>query len=512
MTTISTHRVVPEASASGTAQHAEPDPIRLGLLARSADPHKQALARAARDDFPNWLRHVRAAAACARPVRLAGTSHTVEAATGRLLTTMDTASLPDGVVYKPCGNRRESVCPSCSAVYKRDAYQLVRAGLVGGKGVPEHVARHPAVFPTFTAPSFGEVHTRNVTHHTCTKRSRCDCRPQPCHPRREHPTCPHGTAMVCYARHADTDRILGTPLCLDCYDHHGQVVWNLSAGELWRRTTIAMTRHLRRVARARGIDPSRIRLSFGKAAEMQRRAVVHFHAIVRLDGADPYQPGVVLPPPAGIDAADLVDAVQHAVATVAFTTDTHTTRPAGWPIGWGEQTVTRVITVAANGEVTDAMVAAYLAKYATKSTETTGHTSPRLNLGNLHVYADPAGGHTERLAWACWTLGAHGDWQRLRRWAHMLGFGGHFFTKSRRYSITFTLLRQRRIVFRRTETTGPAVDTPTDEAPTTLVVNFLQFVGSGWHTTADAILANTSAALAREHQTAARAEIAAMAI
>jgi len=80
----------------------------------------------------------------------------------------------------------------------------------------------------------------------------------------------------------------------------------------------------------------------------------------------------------------------------------------------------------------------------------------------------------------------------------MLGFGGHFLTKSRTYSVTFTALRQRRIVYRRTQTTGPEeIASPAEQ--TTLIVNFLQFVGAGWHTTADAMLANTSAALAREH-------------
>ncbi|WP_394326952.1 replication initiator, partial [Actinoplanes awajinensis] len=89
------------------------------------------------------------------------------------------------------------------------------------------------------------------------------------------------------------------------------------------------------------------------------------------------------------------------------------------------------------------------------------------------------------------------------RWAHMLGFGGHFLTKSRRYSVTFAVLRGQRIVFRRAQSAGPdLVDAA--ETPTTLVVNFLQFVGAGWHTAADAMLANTSAAMAREHQNAAR--------
>ena len=86
----------------------------------------------------------------------------------------------------------------------------------------------------------------------------------------------------------------------------------------------------------------------------------------------------------------------------------------------------------------------------------------------------------------------------------MLGFGGHFLTKSRRYSITFTMLRNARIVFRRTQTSGPQPDATDAGAATTLVVNFLQFVGAGWQTPADAMLANTSAAMAREHQDAAR--------
>jgi hypothetical protein len=46
-------------------------------------------------------------------------------------------------------------------VYQRDAYRIVRSLLVGGKGVPETVSQHPAVFSTLTAPSFGEVHTRS---------------------------------------------------------------------------------------------------------------------------------------------------------------------------------------------------------------------------------------------------------------------------------------------------------------------------------------------------------------
>jgi hypothetical protein len=150
---------------------------------------ESAFERTTQAAYHAWLDHIRTAAGCTRPVRLTGQLVTLEADTGRLLTQRDTDTMPDGVVYKPCGNRRERVCPSCAEVYRADAFQLIRAGMIGGKGVPASVATHPAVFATFTAPSFGPVHTRNVQRHTCANRRRCDCRPEPCHARRTRPTC-----------------------------------------------------------------------------------------------------------------------------------------------------------------------------------------------------------------------------------------------------------------------------------------------------------------------------------
>jgi hypothetical protein len=44
---------------------------------------------------------------------------------------------PDATLLKACGNRRASVCSSCSATYQADSFQLLTAGLRGGKGVPE---------------------------------------------------------------------------------------------------------------------------------------------------------------------------------------------------------------------------------------------------------------------------------------------------------------------------------------------------------------------------------------
>jgi hypothetical protein len=243
---------------------------------------------------------------------------------------------------------------------------------------------------------------------------------------------------------------------------------------------------------------------------MQRRGVAHFHAIIRLDGVDNDRLSGTGPPPAELNVGDLANAIEHAARTVAFTPGPHRDNPDGWRIAWGEQLDTRVVA-AIDGEITDERVARYIAKYATKATEVTGHTSSRLNDDTVDRYADADGSHTERLVDACWTLGTPRDWRRLRRWAHVLGFGGHFLTKSRRYGITFTYIRDERLTFVRTATAAPERDGQADDKPTTLVVNFLQFVGAGWHTAGDAMLASTSAALARERQDAARTEVAAMA-
>jgi hypothetical protein len=284
------------------------------------------------------------------------------------------------------------------------------------------------------------------------------------------------------------------------------------SGELWRRTTEAIRKYVHRLARARGINPRSIRVAMGKAAEMQRRGVIHFHAVIRLDGANPYdkKDKTIYPLPAGFTAQDLKDAVAHASGT-AFTTKPHPIHADGWCVAWGDQILTKVITTGVDGDITDGAVAAYVAKYATKSTEVTGHASGRLTPETVEVYGNPNGTHARRLVAASWELGQPREWRRLCRWAHVLGFGGHFFTKSRTYSVSFTFLRDQRIVFRRAESGGPGRNEAVPEAPTTLAVNFLQFVGAGWHTTADAMLANTSAALAREHQHAARVELATLA-
>ncbi|MGN9807300.1 replication initiator [Micromonospora sp. L32] len=509
-------------------------PLDLYRPAVAAGRDAQALHRAAMPEFSGWLEHTAPAGGCSRPIRLAGTIAAVDRDSGRILDEQHTDELPDQALYKACGNRRESHCPDCAWVYAGDAYQVVRCGLTGGKGVPASVGRHPVVFATFTAPSFGAVHRRHVPHHTCATRQRCGCRPAPCHARREVGSCPHGQPAVCFARHDADDPRLGQPLCLDCYDHAHQVVWNYFASELWRRTKQAIERHLAALCRRRGIPLVRVvtgsgkvrwvppvRVSHGKVAEMQRRAAVHFHVLLRLDGIDPDDPDALVPPPAGITIDDLEEAVDVAASRITVSAPSHPDRPQGWVVAWGEQVDVRRINTA-SGELTDGKVAAYLAKYATKATEATGHSFTRLTPTTIYDYADPEGHHLARLIDACWRLGrpthdpttsgaATADGRQgsldtksnayagLRRWAHMLGFGGHFLTKARRYSVTFGLLRDTRATYRRTEDDGPA---------DTITVGTLTYIGAGWLTEGDALLANTAARQRRERRRIGREELA----
>jgi hypothetical protein len=80
----------------------------------------------------------------------------------------------------------------------------------------------------------------------------------------------------------------------------------------------------------------------------------------------------------------------------------------------------------------------------------------------------------------------------------MLGFGGHFSTKSRQYSTTLKALREARANWRR-ERHRTAEHTADTE--TTLIVGNFTYANTGWRTIGDALLANTAAAAkAREHR------------
>jgi hypothetical protein len=383
-------------------------------------------------DLAAWERQLTSSGGCSHPVRLQGRIDAIDLLTGESAPVYDTSGEPGGALHVACGNRRESVCPSCSAVYKRDARQLVRAGLAGGKGVPDSVAEHPCVFATFTAPSFGPVHARRERGGKVL----------PCRPRRDanRRVCPHGRDISCPVRHSPDDPRLGRPMCPDCYDYERAVIFNAGAGKLWQRFLTYLPRHLARAASVRVKDCRElVKLRFVKVLEYQARGVVHFHAVIRLDAnvKDRFLP------PGPLWTADLLTRAVELAAVQAS---------ALFPVGntgravllrFGPQTDVRIIRSGTSSVLTRDAVANYIAKYVTKTVDVPGVPGSRIrHRSEIASLRCPA--HHKRLIETALSLG-------LGKWAHQFGNGGHPLTKSRRYSVTFGQLRKARAEHRKLE-------------------------------------------------------------
>jgi hypothetical protein len=323
------------------------------------------LSRMLRPDYRAFEAQLCSSGYCGRPVRLRGSVAVCDGHGGRRQV-WSTDGEPDELLRKACGNRREAICGPCAERYRGDAWQMIAAGLRGGKGIPESVTGHPAVFATLTAPSFGPVHVHLQDD---------DGRPRHCRPRRDAPVCPHGVSMACTARHAPDDPRLGEPLCPDCFDYDGAVVWNNLLGELWRRTTIYLPRQL---AALLGITQKRlhelVRVSYVKVVEYQARGLVHVHPLIRLDRRMPaYRASEVRPPDRRFTMELLEDALRAAAAAVSV--------PAPDELGAGRVRggAPRDVQQLTTDDEQRRRRASYLAKYSTKSTEQAGGPLHRIH-------------------------------------------------------------------------------------------------------------------------------------
>ena len=151
------------------------------------------------------LAEVRQANNCSHPIRISG--EMVNRATGEVARRGLTVA---------CKDRRRAVCPTCSYLYKADAFILASAGLIGGKGIDESVVGHPRLFVTLTAPSFGPVHR-------ITQSGQCH---------RRKTSCPHEIGLNCSSHHTPDNSQLGSPLCFACFDYAAAVEWNAHANRL----------------------------------------------------------------------------------------------------------------------------------------------------------------------------------------------------------------------------------------------------------------------------------------
>ncbi|MFI0740820.1 replication initiator protein RepSA [Streptomyces sp. NPDC021100] len=409
--------------------------------------------------FDRIQEQIRRTGGCSDPIHLQGATVTRDRRTGQILHHYSTDTEPDGRLRIACGNRRASRCPSCAWTYAGDTYHLIRAGLSGdpNKGTPETIRDHPRVFATLTAPSFGPVHNR-----------------------------PDNRPCRCGTRHPENAPELGTALDPDTYDYAGAVLWNNHASDLWRYFTIYLRRE---IARHAGLTQKaarqQSRVSFGKVAEYQKRGAVHFHAVIRFDGPD----GPNDPPPAWATLDLLTDAIRAAAARVAVDVPAAGDQPAR-VLRWGTQLDVQPIGAFGHGEdISEQAVASYVAKYATKAAETTGTVDHRIgNTEALALLDIPD--HPTRLITACLDLHPLYPDRRLRDWAHMLGFRGHFSTKSRTYSTTLGALRKIRADYRAAQQRAALGLPDPDDHPeaTTLTLAHWTYAGHG-HTPGESWLA-----------------------
>jgi len=232
------------------------------------------------------------------------------------------------------------------------------------------------------------------------------------------------------------------------------------------------------------------------------------HAVMRLDSPAGHNHR----PLVDLDADQLGDTIRTAAGAVHVDV-----APAGYDprrLRWGVQVDTRTITLGAGrddqaGDVHPEMVAAYLSKYLTKSTEDFGLDAH----GKVHGAKDAgylgASPHAVRIIETAEQLAAAvtpgEDFERLADRYGTLGYRGHVLTKTRRYSTTFGALRRARSEWRQrpraagVDPSEPAVDEDQDgDAADIVIERQWRYVGSGYLDADQAAQAMTAAALARQ--------------
>lgn len=407
------------------------------------DVASQIIRRAASPGYEAWWSRVEHAGFCSSPVELRGRS-----ADGNPIT-----------ILARCKNRRASVCPSCSALYSGDTWQLVHRGIASD----EADRGRPMVFATLTAPGFGAVHSNSRAG-------------GPCRPGRAG-QCAHGRSTRCGIVHRADDPRLGEPLCAECYDYFGHVLFTWHAPQLWHRFTVALRRSVESVAPG-------VQVSYVKVVELQRRGVPHFHTVIRLDDAA-----------SGVSTADLTALVHRTSSAVRLEVPGFSGQLV--TLQFGRQTDVQPLGFSP-GEDDDRRVASYLAKYVTKSVAEFG-LSPRRISPRAVVTLDVRP-HVREILRTILALAESPGPPEMVKWLHTLGYRGHITTKTRAYSTTMGELRAHRAEWR-TMNAGDAVHLPVGDAD-------WRFVQAGHRNEGDRVLATTADANARTARLAAREELA----
>jgi len=274
-----------------------------------------------------------------------------------------------------------------------------------------------------------------------------------------------------------------------------------------------------------------------KVVELQRRGVPHFHAVIRLDAAtDPDQPPAA--PDTAVTAGEFAQLVHLAARRARLTIPA--TDGDGNPrqVVFGEQTDTQTLTRApsavpgsdatstadagpppSTGARAGRPIAAYLAKYVTKSVSEFG-LSPR-RMSPAAIARLDVSDHIRAILTTIMDFAAHPDYADMQRWLHTLGYRGHITTNSRRFSTTMGNLRRAAWRTQQAHDTtsksdglqpSPASADDHGDSGTTLAQSVgWEYVRSGHVCEGDRILTITAALHAREARRAARDMLAELA-
>lgn len=154
------------------------------------------------------------------------------------------------VIEVRCKSRRIAQCPSCAALYRGDASNILRVGALDSNA-------DAFVWLTLGAPSFGDVHRVPRAPSKAMARKRKETKPRSCR------------CGVVHDEKRD-DHLRGVPISPREYRYRDAVLWNRHVGALWHRTVDA-------IAEEWGERPEYVRVS-----EWQARGSVHFHCLIRV--------------------------------------------------------------------------------------------------------------------------------------------------------------------------------------------------------------------------------------
>ncbi|WP_343072964.1 replication initiator [Sphaerisporangium rubeum] len=201
--------------------------------------------------------------------------------------------------------------------------------------------------------------------------------------------------------------------------------------------------------------------------------MVQFHAVIRLDGPD----GPTDRPSDWAAVPVLQDAIRETAASVSVPIPDDGSSFVG---RWGSQLDVDPIYVSTTLEsVADQRVASYIAKYATKGAESAGTVDRRIRdiryVSRLEVTE-----HARRMIYTCFILDRKPEFRLLplRQWAHILGYRGHFSTKSRYYSTALGAVRQAR-ADHQAEASRQRRGLPDLDTRQTVTAGEWRYVGSG---------------------------------